>query len=80
VHRAPREGDRPLVAALGDAIPIEFYAAPIESGGSVVALVYADPLPEIQPLADTTAFEIVLHEVGLVLDRAVLERALAERG
>jgi hypothetical protein len=80
VHRAPREGDRPFVAALGDAIPIEFYAAPIESGGSVVALVYADPLPEIQPLADTTAFEIVLHEVGLVLDRAVLERALAERG
>ena len=80
VHRVPRESDRELVATLGDAIPIDFYAAPIESGGSVVALVYVDSLPEIQPLPDTTSLEIVLHEVGLVLDRAVLERALAERG
>jgi hypothetical protein len=46
----------------------------------VVALIYADNLPDEKPLADSTAFEIVLHEAGLVLDRAVLERALAERG
>jgi hypothetical protein len=53
--------------------------APIESGGRVVALIYADNLPDEKPLPDATAFEIVLHEAGLVLDRAVLERALAER-
>ena len=52
--------------------------APIESGERVVALLYADNLPGDAPLGDTGALEVVLHEAGLALDRAVLERALAE--
>jgi hypothetical protein len=44
----------------------------------VVAILYADQLPEEGPMGDTSALEIVLHEAGLALDRAVLERALAE--
>jgi hypothetical protein len=74
---APR--DRALAMRLGAAAPREAYAAPIESGGRVVALVYADNLPDEKPLPDPTAFEIVLHEAGVVLDRALLERAFAER-
>jgi len=83
--RAPRRGamngkrDRALATRLGAAAPRDAYVAPIESGGRVVALIYADNLPDEKPLPDATAFEIVLHEAGLVLDRAVLERALAER-
>ena len=34
--------------------------------------------PSPSPLADTTALAIVLHEAGLALDRALLERALAQ--
>jgi hypothetical protein len=65
---------------LGTRAPREAYVAPIESGGSVVALLYADNLPDEAPVPDTTALEIVLHEAGLSLDRALLERALAEAG
>ena len=57
--------------------PSQVYVAPIESAGCVVALLYADNLPGGAPLGDTTALEIVLHEAGLALDRASLERALS---
>jgi hypothetical protein len=84
-ERAPRRSamsgprDRALAMRLGAVAAGDAYVAPIESGGRVVALIYADNLPDEKPLPDPTAFEIVLHEAGLVLDRAVLERALAER-
>jgi hypothetical protein len=71
-------GDRRLVAMLGSGVPKEAYVAPIHSGSRVAALLYADDLPEGRPLGDTTALAIVLHEAGLALDRALLERALAE--
>jgi hypothetical protein len=63
---------------LGNAIPEEAYVAPIESGDHVVALVYADNLPGGEPIGDTSALEVVLHEAGLALDRAWMERALKE--
>ncbi|MGH0032404.1 MAG: DUF4388 domain-containing protein [Myxococcota bacterium] len=69
--------DAELVERLGGSAPHEAYAAPIESGGSPVALVYGDNLPVDAPIGDTTALEIVLHEAGLALDRASLELALA---
>jgi hypothetical protein len=69
--------DRAFLARLGSSCPNEVYLAPIESAGCVVALLYADNLPEGAALGDTTALEIVLHEAGLALDRASLERALS---
>ena len=47
------ELDRRFAIQLGAATPREAYAAPIESGGRVVALIYADNLPDEQPLPDT---------------------------
>jgi hypothetical protein len=72
------EGDRALARRLGEGEPGEAYLAPIESAGQVVALLYADNLPGGAPLKDTSALEVVLHHAGLALDRAALERALAE--
>lgn len=69
--------DRAFLALLGTARASQVYLAPIESAGCVVALLYADNLPGSAPLGDTTALEIVLHEAGLALDRASLERALS---
>lgn len=67
-------GNEGLFALLGEAAA-PAYAAPIESGGCVAALLYADSGAG-RALADTTALEIVLHEAGLALDRALLERTL----
>lgn len=79
VRAAPgNAGDHRLVAMLGNGIPKQAYVAPIHSGGRVAALLYADELPDDKPLGDSTALAIVLHEAGLALDRALLERALAQ--
>jgi hypothetical protein len=79
LQAAPSDaGDHRLLAMLGTGIPKQAYVAPIHSGGRVAALLYADALPEGGPLPDTTALAIVLHEAGLALDRALLERALGQ--
>lgn len=76
---APEEtGDLALTARLGSSTPPELYVGPVESGEEVVALLYADNAVTRRPLGDTTALEVILHEGGLALDRAVLERALEE--
>jgi hypothetical protein len=79
VRSAPGESDGPLCDLLcgpGGTRPLEAYLAPIESSGQIVALLYADHLPEQREIGDTSALEVVLSHAGLALDRAVLERAL----
>lgn len=71
-------GDLALTARLGNSTPPELYVAPVESSEEVVALLYADNAITRRPLGDTSALEVILHEGGLALDRAVLERALEE--
>jgi hypothetical protein len=76
--RPTDEGDRRLAVMLGNDIPREAFLAPIESANRVVAILYADNLPDGRLLPETGALEIVLHEAGLALDRSLLERALNE--
>ena len=79
VRVVPEEsGDLALCARLGATPPPELYLGPIESGGEVAALLYADNAATRRALGDTSAIEVILHEGGLALDRAVLERALEE--
>jgi hypothetical protein len=72
------DGDERLAMLLGLSGARRAYVAPIESGGCVVGFLYADSQPQTDAIPDTTALEIVLHEAGLVKDRAQLRRALAE--
>jgi hypothetical protein len=73
-------GDHRLAVLLGNEIPAEAYVAPIVTGDRVAALLYADNLPGREPLADTSALEVLLDAAGIALDRALIERTLTGSG
>jgi len=70
--------DHLLLEKLGADTPEQSYLGPIESGGAVIALLYADQAATGAPMPDPHALEVVLQHAGLALDRAALERALWE--
>lgn len=78
--RAPvrNAGDQRFCDLIGGPARSHAYVAPILSSEHVVALLYADNGSSAVGPADTSALEVVLHHAGLALDRAALERALAE--
>jgi Domain of unknown function (DUF4388) len=81
LRAAPTDnGDHRLAVLLGNEIPAEVYVAPIVTGERVAALLYADNLPGKEPLADTTALEVLLDAAGIALDRALIERTLTRSG
>ena len=70
------DADRTLLDCFGGESPKQVYLGPIESGSSVIALLYGDQSLTGAPIPDTHGLEVVLHHAGLALDRAALERAL----
>lgn len=67
-----------LVERLGGHRPAEAFCAPISSGGTIAAVLYADNAPEPTPIGDTEALEIFLHQAGLQMEKALLERRIRE--
>jgi hypothetical protein len=78
VGSAATPADFELLDRLGGDRPTSIYLSPIESGSSVIALLYADQGMTERAMPDTSGLEVVLHHAGLALDRAALERALWE--
>jgi hypothetical protein len=68
-------GDHHLAELLGGAPAERAFVAPLATGNAVVALLYADNLPDDAPLPETGALEALLRAAGLALDRALRERA-----
>lgn len=70
--------DQLLLEKLGAEPPEQSYLGPIESGGAVIALLYADQAATGAPMPDSRALEVVLRHAGLALDRAALELSVWE--
>ena len=70
--------DHLLLEKLGAETPEQSYLGPIESGGAVIALLYADQAATGSPMPDSRALEVVLRHAGLALDRAALELSVWE--
>ena len=72
------DADRALLECLGGLAPDRAYLGPIESGSSVIAVLYGDQGTSVESIPDTSGLQAVLQHAGLALDRAALERALWE--
>jgi CheY-like chemotaxis protein len=67
-----------LIDRLGGLEPREVFVAPIITSGKVAAIIYGDNVPEEREIGDTESLEIFLVQVGLAIEKALLERRLKE--
>jgi hypothetical protein len=67
-----------LATELGGAVPDTVLAIPLIVDGKVALIVYGDNLPEDKPLRGTDVLEIFMNQAGMALEKALLEKRLAE--
>ncbi len=65
-----------LLDQLGAAAAVEVVLVPLVVDGEVVAVLYGDNLPRSSQVGAVDGLEILLHEVGLGVEKARLERRL----
>jgi uncharacterized protein DUF4388 len=67
-----------LATELGGEMPETVLAIPLIVDGKVALIVYGDNLPEGKPLRGTDVLEIFMNQAGMALEKALLEKRLAE--
>ncbi len=67
-----------LINELGGVMPDMVLAIPLIVDGKVVLIVYGDNLPDQKPIRGIDTLEIFMNQAGMALEKAVLERRLAE--
>jgi Domain of unknown function (DUF4388) len=70
--------DEYLIEEMGGTEPPEYFLVPLISNGKVAAMLYGDNLPEGRPIPNITGLEIFVHQAGLAMEKALLERKLME--
>lgn len=70
--------DAYLIKELGGVEPPEFFLIPLISNERVVAILYGDNLPEKTPVPSISGLEIFVHQAGLAMEKALLERKILE--
>jgi hypothetical protein len=67
-----------LVNELGGVMPDAALAIPLIVDGKVALVVYGDNLPDQKPIKSIDALEIFMNQAGMALEKALLEKKLAE--
>jgi len=68
--------NRHLISSLGGREPNEVAVVPLMVESSPVCLLYGDNLPEGSVISTVDGIEILMHEIGLAVENARLERRL----
>ena len=72
------EKNKHLVNSVGGALPDQVLAIPLIVDHKVALIVYGDNLPERKPIKGVDTLEIFMNQAGMALEKALLERKLAE--
>ncbi len=67
-----------FLAALGGSRPDAVLAIPLIVDHKVALIVYGDNLPDQRPIKGVETLEIFMNQAGMALEKALLERKLAE--
>ena len=67
-----------LVNELGGIMPDMVLAIPLVVDGKVALIVYGDNLPDQKPIKGIDTLEIFMNQAGMALEKALLEKKLAE--
>ncbi len=67
-----------LATELGGAMPDQVMAIPLIVDGKVALVVYGDNQPERRPIRGLDTLEIFMSQAGMALEKALLEKRLAE--
>jgi hypothetical protein len=74
----PGEWNDYLSAELGGRSPETVLAIPLVVDGKVALIVYGDNLPDAKPVRGMDTLEIFMNQAGMALEKALLEKRLAE--
>jgi len=77
-HLEQSESNSYLAAELGGATPDMVLAIPLIVDDKVALIVYGDNLPERKPIHGIDTLEIFMNQAGMALEKALLEKRLAE--
>lgn len=72
------EHNKYLLNELGGALPDAVLAIPLIVDGKVALIVYGDNQPEGKPIRGAETLEIFMNQAGMALEKALLEKKLAE--
>ena len=66
-----------IVNQLGGTQPVESFVAPVVVRGKVAIVLYADNVPDMVEVGDTSSLEIFLAQASMALERIVLRKRLS---